>query len=214
MLFRAIALGSVLVGALACSDASGRYREFTRRAAEVGFDGGVGGAGGECGPPPPFAIEGPALLAIETTWGPALPILFYGELQTPEADGKTQVVFDYHPLDASDRATPIGEPLHFGPYPIEADGSFSASIPEDTLPGAANPILPGVPITSTLTLSASLCGVQRFYCGSVAGRSTAPVRGDVIGRFGLTLIDRGEPLPERPRYGCGEDDVAAPLARP
>lgn len=204
----------LFTGALgaACADASDRYRDFSRRAAETGFDGGASAPDGSCAPPPPGSIEGLALLAVENSFGPGLPVLFFGELRTPELSGKTHVVFDYHPLDASDRRTRLGELLHVGPFAIETDGAFVAAMPKQTLPGAANPLLPGVPITSELELRASICGVAEFYCGTVGGRTESPIRGEVAGQFGLTLLPPGETLPPaRPRFGCSSEAVAAPL---
>ena len=85
-------------------------------------------------------------------------------------------------------------------------------IPEDTLPGEANAILPGVPITSSLTLSGRICGEHTFYCGSVTGRSTSPLLADLTGAFAIELVSGIDAIPDQPRYGCGEDDRAAPLA--
>jgi hypothetical protein len=194
----------------ACADASARYHDFSRRAEDVGFDA-QPDAGGACTPPPPNSIEGRALLAVETTLTAGAPILFFGDITTPEIDGTTHVVFDYHPLDASDRATPLGETLHVGPIPIQPDGTFEVHMPEDTLPGAGNPTLPGIPITSELDLVASICGVAAFYCGTVSGRVTSPLRGEIAGRFGLSIFPADADPPAQPRYGCAPTDIAAPL---
>lgn len=208
-------IGVVLaVGSLgaACADAPDRYREFARRAAQTGFDGGSSPPDGTCAPPPPGTIQGLALLAVENSLGPGLPVLFFGELRTPELAGKTHVVFDYRPLDARDRVTGLGDPLQVGPFAIEPDGAFIAAMPKQTLPGEANPILPGVPVTSELELRASICGVSEFYCGTVGGRTESPIRGDVVGQFGLTILPAGETLPPaRPRFGCDSEDIAPPL---
>lgn len=199
---------SLLLGGAGCADPSGRYADFERRAADSAFDAGAGGS--RCTPPPPNALSGPALLAVETTLGAGLPILFFGPIETPEMEGKTHVLFRYRALDASDRRTPVGEELAVGPIAVEADGTFRAAIPEGALPGSANPILPGIPIVSVLELSASICGVTNFYCGTVSGNVISPVRGAVTGRFGLTLLGTSE-LPAQPRYGCEADAIAAPL---
>lgn len=148
-------------------------------------------------------------MAIGTTVSPNHPILFYGELQTPELDGKTSVIFRYHPLDAADRRTEVGGELVLGPYVVENDGSFVADTGEMTLPGEANALLPGVPITSALVLHGQICGVRSFYCGTVTGTSSYPVAGPIEGDFGIELLD-GE-IPAQPRYGCAEDQLAAPL---
>jgi hypothetical protein len=204
---------SSLLLLLGCADAAGRYEAFAARRG-----GGAGGAGAgapstsdTCSPPAPGSVEGPALLAIETDALPEAAVLFFGELSTPELDGRTAVMYRYRALDATDRRTELGDELSVGPYAIEPDGSFEAPTPEATLPGAANPILPGVPITSQLTLHGSICEVSSFYCGSVSGRVSSPVQGPARGQFGLTLLDTGTEVPARPRFGCSEDALAEAL---
>lgn len=172
---------------------------------------GVGGAGAECRPPAPGVVSGPALLSLETSTSPGAAILFFGQLETPELDGKTAVEFTYKALAVADRRTEVGEPLVVGPYAIGDDGKFDAPTAESTLPGSANAILPGVPITSQLTLHGTICGVSDFYCGTVTGTVSAPVRGDTTGNFGITLVESVDDLPARPRYGCAADALAPEL---
>lgn len=205
-----------LIAALAllagCVDPAERFEEFGRRAAARRADAGTSdAAAGDCAPPAPESIQGPALLALETTIGPGAPVLFYGEIATPGIAGETHVYYEYHALDARDRRTLVGERLSVGPFELAEDGAFSVFIPEDTLPGEANAILPGVPITSSLTLSGKICGVRSFYCGAVTGNATSPVIAELSGSFGIELIDGLDAVPERPRYGCDEDDLGAPL---
>jgi hypothetical protein len=203
----------------ACADARGRFQAFEDRRNQLDQSsaGRAGdtfaGAGGEpdCAPPAPDSVSGPALLALETSTSPGLPILFLGDIQTPELDGATAVEYTYRALDARDRQTLVGDELVVGPYAIEADGHFDGATDKSTLPGSANAILPGVPITSELTLHGTICGVARFYCGTVTGTSYAPVAGPVTGRFGLSLLDEPGELPARPRYACDEDALAPDL---
>ncbi len=202
-----------------CADASGRFEAFGDRRAAIGNEGGapdtgLGGAAGAdalCMPPVPGVVHGPALLALETTTSPDVPILFLGEVETPDLDGKTAVKYSYMALDASDRKTKVGDPLVVGPYPIQEDGSFDAPTAESTLPGSANAILPGVPITSQLTLHGTICGIASFYCGTVTGSVSSPVQGPTSGQFGLTMLESEDELPERPRYGCSEDALGPAL---
>jgi hypothetical protein len=211
-------LASVLGG---CADASGRFQAFEdRRLSTVGngdgeagapSQGGMGGAGSECQPPAPGVVHGPALLSLETSTTPGAAILFFGEVETPELGGQTAVKFSYKALRVDDRRTLVGEPLVVGPYAIAEDGRFDAPTPESTLPGSANAILPGVPITSQLTLHGTICAVSDFYCGTVTGTVSAPVQGETTGQFGLTLVNGLEDLPARPRYGCAEDALAPAL---
>jgi hypothetical protein len=206
---------SLLLGALlGCADAGGRFQRFEDRAAFADAPEGSAGAAGDrgsCHPPRPGSVHGPALLALETTARPGAAILFFGQIETPELDGATAVKFVYRALDASDRRTEVGEQLVVGPYAIGPDGSFDAPNPESTLPGSANAILPGVPITSQLTLHGSICGSADFYCGSVTGSVTAPIAGPSNGQFGLALIRSIDDVPARPRFGCDEDALAPEL---
>jgi hypothetical protein len=204
---RALCLLSCCVS-LACSDARGAYEAFGARADEAERDD-AGTDAGPCTPPSPGEISGRALIAIGTSISPGRPILFLGDLETPEMDGKTAVTFRYRPLDASDRKTEVGDVLELGPFVVESDGSFVAPTGEATLPGEANALLPGVPITSDLTLHGTICGVQTFYCGTVTGEASFPVMGPIEGDFGLELV--GDELPANPRYGCAEEAVAVPL---
>jgi hypothetical protein len=204
----------LLLALSGCADASGRFQAFANRRGALGGEGGApdGAAGaGTCMPPAPGVVQGPALLALETVTGPKLPILFLGDVETPELDGKTAVKYSYKALDASDRKTKVGDPLVVGPYPIEEDGTFDAPTAKSTLPGQANAISPGVEITSELTLHGTICGVETFYCGTVTGTLYFPLQGPTTGQFGLTLLESEDELPERPRYGCSEDALAPAL---
>lgn len=202
-----------------CSDARARFQAFEDRRAQL--DTGSGGETGEagagaggaegCTPPPPNAVQGPALLALETTTFPGKAILFFGEVTTPELDGRTAVEYHYRALDADDRRTELGEQLQVGPYPIADDGTFDAPAPRAVLPGGANALLPGADIDSELTLHGTICGVKSFYCGTVTGQLYEPFKGPASGQFGLILIDSIDDVPERPRFGCAEDALAPAL---
>jgi hypothetical protein len=205
----ALLLAVTLAG---CADADGRFRRFEARSAPVRSEpAGSGGADDGCHPPEPGVVRGLALLALETSARPGVAILFLGELETPELEAATAVQFAYRALDASDRRTQVGDQLQVGPYAIGEDGSFDAPTAESTLPGSANAILPGVPITSQLTLHGKICGVSDFYCGTVSGTVSAPIAGPTSGQFGLTLLESNDELPPEPRFGCDEDALAPAL---
>jgi hypothetical protein len=214
-----LAIGLVgLAGLVGCANASGRFDEFEDRRVRLQGQSDAGGGAGEgsggavsCQPPAPGVVSGKALLALETSTGPGSAILFFGDLETPELDGRTAVKFSYKALDASDRRTLVGEPLVVGPYAIGDDGAFDAPTAESTLPGSANAILPGVPITSQLTLHGTICGISDFYCGSVTGEVSAPIAGPTSGQFGILLVGGIDEIPSRPRFGCAEDALAPSL---
>ena len=209
-----------------CADARGRFEDFQNRLQDGGAEtGGTGGAaandsgvidqtydGGLCTPPAPGTVSGPALLAVETSLAAGHPILFLGTIDTPAFDDTTAVHFVYRALDSLDRRTLVGDLLEVGPFPLH-DGQLTAPVPESELDGDANPVLHGAPITSEMTLSGHICGVQAFYCGSVEGRSTGLITGAFTGRFGITLLSDTATIPERPRFGCAADDFAQPLSR-
>jgi hypothetical protein len=210
-------LGCVLALTSACSDAGGRFQAFEDR--RITLDGqagdagvaGAAGAGADCTPPAPGVVQGPALLALETSTTPGKAILFFGEVQTPSLDGGTAVEYHYRALDAADRKTLVGDELVVGPYLIGQDGSFDAPTAKSTLPGSANALLPGAEITSELTLHGTICGVSRFYCGTVTGTVYEPIEGPATGQFGLQLLQSLDEIPERPRFGCDEDALAPAL---
>jgi len=201
-----------------CADASERFQQFEDRRVALEGDAGASGSGGEggagagCNPPAPGVVHGLALLALETSALPGAAILFFGEVETPALDGATAVKYSYKALDATDRRTKVGEPLEVGPFALAEDGHFDAQTAESTLPGNANAILPGVEITSVLTLHGTICGVSDFYCGTVTGDVSAPIAGPTTGQFGLLLVPSIDDIPARPRFGCSEKALAPELA--
>lgn len=211
---------SVLLALPGCADASGRFQAFEERRGSLEGDAGApsyygsagaSGAGNDCAPPAPGVVQGSALLALETTTSPGRAILFWGEVTTPELSGQTAVKYEYKALALDDRRTEVGDPLQVGPYAIGDDGSFDAPTAKSTLPGRANALLPGVPITSQLTLHGTICGVESFYCGTVTGTVFAPIEGATTGQFGLMLLASKDDIPERPRFGCSESALVPAL---
>jgi len=209
---------SLCMALLGCADARGRFEDFQNRSKEIDAgvianDSGVLDEtydGGSCTPPAPGTVNGPALLAIETTLAAGHPILFLGSIDTPELEGATAVHFSYRALDSADRRTRVGEELEVGPFPL-LDGKLVALVPESELAGEANPVLYGAAITSEMTLTGHICGVRPFYCGTLEGRSTGLLTGSFSGHFGITLLGGPDAVPERPRFGCMSDDLAEPL---
>jgi hypothetical protein len=217
-----LVFASALAAALSgCADASGRFQQFEDRRSilqgDAGAPGdggpGAGGAGGagRCMPPAPGVVRGLALLALETSALPGAAILFFGQVETSELDGRTAVKYTYKALDATDRRTEVGAPLEVGPFALADDGHFDAETGESTLPGSANAILPGVEITSVLTLHGTICGESDFYCGTVTGTVSAPIAGPTAGQFGLQFVPSIDDIPARPRFGCSEKALAPEL---
>ena len=214
----ALTLGAF--GLTSCADAEGRFHDFQTRLGKVDAGSEISDAasaspdasdeGGPCLPPAPNTVSGPALLAVETSLAEGHPILFLGTITTPASGDTTAVRFVYRALDSLDRSTPVGPDLTVGPYAL-VNGELSAPVAESTLDGNANPVLHGAPITSKMTLTGEICGVRAYYCGTVAGETTGLLSGPFTGRFAITLLDGPHAVPERPRFGCGAEDLAAPL---
>lgn len=215
----------IAVAVAGCADAGGRFQQFEDRrvtleasagtagSAALGLSGAAaeGGAEGGCRPPAPGVVHGPALLALHTSTTTSAAILFFGQVETPALGGATAVKYSYRALDASDRRTQVGDPLLVGPYAIANDGTFDAETAESTLPGEADAILPGLEITSQLTLHGTICGASDFYCGTVTGAVTAPIMQEAVGEFGLLLVNGVDDIPAQPRFGCAEDALAPAL---
>jgi hypothetical protein len=161
-------------------------------------------------PPPPNSVIGPALLAIDTSLTAGHPILFLGTIDTPPLEGTTAVHFAYRALDSLDRHTRVGDTLEVGPFALH-EGLLTAPVPESTLDGDANPLLHGAPITSEMTLTGNVCGVARFYCGTLSGSTSGLLSGTFTGSYGITLLDGPDAVPDRPRFSCGAGDLAPPL---
>ena len=200
-----------LAMATGCADPRGRFDDFhDRLQAEDAGPNNEPSDGGACTPPLPGTVSGPALLAIDTSLAEGKPILFLGTIDTPAREGTTAVHFAYQALDSLDRSTRVGDKLEVGPFPLH-DGSLTALIPKSTLNGDADPVLYRVPITSEMTLSGQICGVRPFYCGTALGVTSGGVSANFTGRFAITLLDGPDAVPVRPRYGCGDDDLAKAL---
>lgn len=205
------ALLLVALCASACADARGRFEDYQKRLAS--YDAGVEDSGtdaGECVPPAPGVVGGPALLALDTSLTATFPILFLGTIDTPPLEGMTAVHYTYRALDALDRKTEVGEQLEVGPFALH-EGELVAPVEKSTLDGRANPVFPGATITSEMTLRGQICGVRPYYCGTLDGFTEGLVSGPFTGHFAITLLDSADAIPDQPRYGCGPDDLAQPL---
>lgn len=208
------ALLLIALCASACADARGRFEDYQKRLAA--YDAGIEDSGsapdaGACVPPAPGVVGGPALLALDTSLTATFPILFLGTIDTPPLEGTTAVHFAYRALDALDRKTLVGDPLEVGPYALH-EGELIAPVEKSTLDGRANPVFPGATITSEMTLRGQICGVRPYYCGTLDGTTEGLVSGPFTGHFAITLLDSPDAIPDRPRYGCADDDIALPLA--
>jgi len=166
-----------------CTNTEGNFNDFVARekALQEGGAGGAGGAGGftPCDPPKPGDIDAQYLFALSAKIGTLQPpVLFLADVKTVDFQGATGLKLTLHSLDASDRKTEVGTPLDIPEIAIGSDGVLaSTALPEFTITGEANSIQLGQDIVATgVTLVGQMCGVQDFYCGTVTGSVTQPVK--------------------------------------
>ena len=158
----------------------------------------------------PSSVTGEYLLALSVTLKPTTPIVVLTDLSTPALGGGTGLLFDAQPLSAADRKTPVGPKLTLGPFPVDASGTFHATMNGLAVTGAANPITGG-DISANLTLTGSLCGDARSFCGTVTGNVVTPLALDLAGStFTLTRVDPPADPPTRPVIDCA-GTLADPL---
>ncbi len=130
-------------------------------------------------------ITGDYLLAVAAILGPDSPILFDASLTVDTTGEPWQLSASLTPLD--EQRAPVPPALE-GTAELGEDGSFVLDFGEVILPGTANPILPGLDVTTTLifegcTLSATV------GCGNVDGMISVPVGVPLVGStFGVVPI--------------------------
>lgn len=201
----ALTLLAVLPG---CPDTQGYYDDFRARY-EVINPASSSGQGGACaaGPPAVGEADGPYVFALATVLFPPTPILFEGTMTTTEQDGNLAWTMVLQPLDRLDRETPIGPTIDLaGPYPVAADGTFTAELPLLDVPGDANPIS-GNPIQAAATLTGTMCATDEFFCGDATGETVQPPGIDINGSTWTIdpLPQAGPPYPEPPKINCAGD---------
>ena len=104
----------------------------------------------------------------------------------------------------------VGSKLALGPFPVDASGTFRATMNGLAVPGAANPVTNG-DILANVVLTGSLCGDARSFCGTVTGNVVTPLPLDLAGStFTLTRVDPPADPPTRPAVDCA-GTLADPL---
>ncbi|HVU01517.1 MAG TPA: hypothetical protein VHE30_07185 [Polyangiaceae bacterium] len=159
---------------------------------------------------PPDSINAKYLLAISVTLAAGTPILVLANVTTPELGSGTGLSLDAQPLAAADRKTPVGDAIEAGPFPVSAEGSFTADLVGLRVTGAANPVTGG-DILADVSLNGNLCGDPRSFCGTVTGYVKEPLPLDLAGStFTLTRVEPSEDPPLRPPIDCA-GTLADPL---
>jgi len=156
-------------------------------------------------------VQGQYLLALSVSVAPTKPIVALVDLDTPALDDGTGLSLDAQPLRFADRKTPTGERLALGPFPVAADGSYSADAPGLDITGEANPVTPGADISATAVLAGNLCGDGRFFCGTLSGTVTKPLPLPLAGStFTLTRVETPGEWSTQPAVDCA-GTLADPL---
>ena len=201
--------GLVLSLCVGCVDPGGEFNDFVKRLGPPKDAGAVTSGDGAACSVAPGSVQGDYLFVLSVSASPSTPIVLKTSLTTPADDGGTGLSFNAQPLAASDRTTPVGDPLTLGPFPVDPNGNFTASLSGLHVAGAANPITSG-DITADLTLSGNLCGDGSFFCGTASGDATAPIMLSLSGStFTLTKLTSSG-IPTQPKINCAGTLAAPP----
>lgn len=168
-LFQAITLGLAIILVVGCGSRvendlqSQRGDDSSNDAGATSGSSGAGGAGGS------DHREGDYLLVVSAVLVPSKPIVFLSA-RSYGAGGTFSMTLTA--LAAADRKTPVGDAFLVGPFAIESDGTFHATLPTMDIPGEANPIS-GSKLTG---VSAVLDAVQAspIECGLLSGSIATP----------------------------------------
>ena len=192
--------------ALGCPDPNGRYDDFVER-----FDNidrpmattSAGSGGASCTAPPAAGeADGEWILLLTVALSPTKP----APLRAQVSNTDTEFTMDLTPMNADDRTSDAGGSVgSFGPFPINADATFSADLGEIAAPGETNPLT-----DSALTVAPILAGTfcpGDFQCGDATGQIVAPLMTELTGTW--TLI-RASTFMEPPMIDCA-GTTAAPL---
>lgn len=214
-----VVAGAALV--FGCVDAGGEYADFKDRFEKlyppsVGGAGGAGGAGGQdagaCTVPSVGEIDGDYLFALSAiiNGDPAnknRPIMVLNTVTTKDVGGSLFMDWSLQPLNRDDRKTPVGAPLAIKDIAIDAVGKFDVDPAELDVNGAANP-LTGSDITADLSsIKGSICDLDGFYCGSVAGDVSKPFTISLSGStWAMEKIENGL-YPEPPKIDCAKNEA-------
>jgi hypothetical protein len=180
-----------------CADPQGQFDDFTERKAAIDADASTDAAslpdsrkpdlvnqnGSDAGQQCEIVTQSDMpqhyLFSLSTKIIKTKPILALTEFTISDLNGSPAISLHAQPLDATDKITPVGNPIVGGPFPIKPDGSFVADLGSVTVPGQANPIS-GSDIVSTLILNAqpgSVCSPANLICGPVDGVVSQPIAG-------------------------------------
>jgi hypothetical protein len=229
----ALVATSAAVLAAGCPDPQQTFDDFGERYEALDPQQGSSSSGPVEGcqvPEPGGDVDGTYLFALSAGQiVPNKPLLFDATVTIVEGASGPELNLVLQPLGTPYRAdetvdplAPVGSPIDLGSYPIAADGTFSAELPEITVGGQANSITPR-DLTATVTLAGQICanppgqgegGVELgFFCGQLSGNVTEPIKlvlEAAKNTFTFIKYDGELPGEEEIVYDCAKD-VAAPF---
>lgn len=191
-----MALWPIAAVLAACPDTGARLDEFNERSEPYRVE----AVAGEC--TGVADLTGDYMLAILTTVDPSPILMFAGaEVDT----GANTITISMTPLTTDDR-TLVGDTFT-ATSDLDDVGAFVLDFGEITVPGEANPIIPGVPATAEITLVGCTSTVDST-CGAVEGRVTSPAEVPLDGSsFGVVPVAPEEDLTEvEAVLGCPEPE--------
>jgi hypothetical protein len=182
LLKRALVAAVVIAG---CVDPAARLDEFYANSEPLRVKVVVGPCAGQ------NDISGEFLLAIATVIRPPAPILLAATFTIDSSASPWTIEIAMTPLAVEGRA-PVGNAL-VASGTVAADGTFDLDFGEIHVPGAANPIIPGVDATATLLLSGCTNGTG-FSCGTIDGAITSPAELPLTGSTYAAIAVEGDEL--------------------
>jgi hypothetical protein len=139
-----------------------------------------------CVPPgPDSAVAGTYIFALSVQLGNKKPLFFkadvtFGDPETAPSISMKLTALGTPYIDGTDAFAEIPPTLDIGPIPLNADGTFSAKLPELSVNGDANSIT-GSDIVATISIdSGQVCEVNEgqapaIICGTISGDVTEPI---------------------------------------
>jgi len=177
----------------ACPDSQGRYDEFGAKTEDARK-----GATNNQTPNNSVQVDfsGRYFLSIATSLAPTTPLYFD---TTVTVDENFVVNFSFQPVKTDldpfagnmprpDARTPVGDPIVVGNVQLTEEGTFSVTLTDANVAGAANPISGG-DIVATIELSGFVTSATAF-CGTAAGQVSQPTLLNLAGStFGAGIVD-------------------------
>lgn len=118
-------------------------------------------------------ISGDYLLAVATVMNPSAPLLFFADFAIDTSAEPWGLTVTMQPISHGDRSD-VGTAFE-ATGTIAGDGVFSLDFGEVTIPGAANPVIPGVDVVAALLMGGCTNSLT-FNCGNIAGSITTPAQ--------------------------------------